>query len=358
MLISILWSDFQYVSLKRWVKTAGTVVMALVVLSEPDPYEAMRSVFIRTIYILIPLSAVLVKYFPRFGVEYARWSGGATWKGVTLGKNLLGALCLVSALFVISMLVKRSQGNQPPAVRYPKLVYLLILGLTFWLLKGPPGAYSATSIAVLIIGLATFFTMRRLKFLAHYLSRSAYIVLFGVCVVLLLMKLFDVSLLTFASWLGRDTTLTGRTDKIWGVLLPFALKHPVLGVGYGGFWVKLPADLDVGNDFVNQAHNGYLDVFLQLGVVGLILLVPLMISFFNKARSEFERDYEWASLRISFLPVMLLHNLTETSFVASTMLLWNFFVFLMVVHPERPIHELETHASHWETRRTRNETIL
>ncbi|HEV7926175.1 MAG TPA: hypothetical protein VGR14_12510, partial [Verrucomicrobiae bacterium] len=40
MLVSILWSDFPYVSLKRWVKTAGTAVMALVVLSELEPYEA------------------------------------------------------------------------------------------------------------------------------------------------------------------------------------------------------------------------------------------------------------------------------------------------------------------------------
>ena len=61
MLVSILWSDFPLVSFKRWVKTAGTVTMALVLLTDPASLEALEAIFRRTVYILIPFSVILVK---------------------------------------------------------------------------------------------------------------------------------------------------------------------------------------------------------------------------------------------------------------------------------------------------------
>jgi exopolysaccharide production protein ExoQ len=82
MLISILWSDFPFISLKRWVRTAGCSIMALVVLSEANPYEAMHAILRRTIYVVMPLSVVLVKYYPHLGVSFGRWSGqpSYTWR--------------------------------------------------------------------------------------------------------------------------------------------------------------------------------------------------------------------------------------------------------------------------------------
>jgi exopolysaccharide production protein ExoQ len=61
---SILWSDFPFIAFKRWIKVVGHSLMVLVVLSEPRPREAMRALFRRCGYMLIPASILLIKYFP------------------------------------------------------------------------------------------------------------------------------------------------------------------------------------------------------------------------------------------------------------------------------------------------------
>lgn len=237
------------------------------------------------------------------------------------------------------MLVKRWQGTNPRMSGYHTLADLLVLFLTFWLMKGPGGVYSATSIAVLLVGLATFFTIRRENFQVRHLDRMVRTTLFGAGVAFLLVGLLEFSpLASVSSLFGRDETLTGRSDLIWDVLIPIAWKNIVFGVGYGGFWVERPDGFDF-KGHINQAHNGYLDVILELGVVGLVLLLVLIVSFFMKARREFEHNHDWASFRIAFLPVLLLHNVTETDFLRSTLPLWNLFVFLMVVYPITVYHK-------------------
>lgn len=84
---------------------------------------------------------------------------------------------------------------------------------------------------------------------------------------------------------------------------------------------------------INQAHNGYLDVFMELGIVGVILLCLCILSYFVKARMSFDIDRDWASLQIAFLAMVIVHNWTETSFLRSTILMWNLFVLFWLVGP-------------------------
>jgi O-antigen ligase len=336
MLVSVVWSDYPFVSLKRYIKNAGTVIMALVLLSEPSPCEAMRSVFVRTAYVLIPFSVILVKYFPRWGRGYTRWGGVEVWMGATMTKNTLGVLCVISAFFLFWAIVRRWQGKQPRTVRYETLADLVVLGLTLWLLNG---SKSASSLGVFMLGLATFVVLRRLRAPVRHLGGFF---LAGAGLVVLLSALSSGSPMGLAaSVLGRDRTLTGRTDEIWAPLFKIALENPLLGVGYGGFWVKPVEGLDVNGIPINEAHNGYLDVFIQLGAVGIILFVPVWVSFFRRAQREFEYDRDWASFRISILVVALLHNITETSWLGDTCLLWALFVCLFIVYPDSRAQESE-----------------
>ena len=114
MLVSILWSDIPFVAFKRWVREFTAVIMALLVLSEPAPRQALESVLRRTVYVLIPFSVLLIKYFPDLGVIYSRWTGEIQWIGVTLQKNGLGRLCLISAFFLVWTLTRRWQGGTLP----------------------------------------------------------------------------------------------------------------------------------------------------------------------------------------------------------------------------------------------------
>ena len=98
--ISVLWSDFPIVSMKRWIKEVGTLVMVFVILSDPNREEAIKAILRRSAYILVPLSVLFIKYYPEFGRGYNRWTWEVYYTGVTVGKNSLGVLCLVFGLFL------------------------------------------------------------------------------------------------------------------------------------------------------------------------------------------------------------------------------------------------------------------
>src|ERR1700730_17402870 len=93
--ISIAWSDFPFVAFKRWFKILGHPIMVLIVLTEPDPEEALRRLMKRCAYVVVPVSILFIKYYPQWGREYDSWSGLPTTKGIAIGKNLLGADCLI-----------------------------------------------------------------------------------------------------------------------------------------------------------------------------------------------------------------------------------------------------------------------
>lgn len=156
MLVSILWSDIPFISLKRWIREVVAVIMALVVATERDSRQATQRLIRRTTYILVPFSLLLIKYFPDYGVDYDRWNGALMWVGVTLQKNSLGRLCLISAFFLIWALVRAKRTADTRGARSQTCADLIVLFLTLWILKGPGTAYSATGIASLLSGLATF----------------------------------------------------------------------------------------------------------------------------------------------------------------------------------------------------------
>src|ERR1035438_9638790 len=98
LLVSVIWSDYPFVAFKRWIRDVADVVMILVILTEEDPVEAMRQVFVRCAYVLIPLSVLTMKYFVEIGRGYDYWTGTAILCGVTSGKNQLGRLALISGI--------------------------------------------------------------------------------------------------------------------------------------------------------------------------------------------------------------------------------------------------------------------
>ena len=101
MVVSTLWSDITSIALRRWTRESIVVIMALVLMSEAHPRKALESLLRRSAYILIPFSLLLIKYYPALGVAYATWSGQRMWIGVTVHKNSLSALCVVSAFFLL-----------------------------------------------------------------------------------------------------------------------------------------------------------------------------------------------------------------------------------------------------------------
>src|SRR5579872_4260128 len=67
---SVLWSSYPEVSLKRWAKSIGDLLMVLIVVTDEHPVAALRRLFSRLGFILIPASLLLIKYYPYYGRGY------------------------------------------------------------------------------------------------------------------------------------------------------------------------------------------------------------------------------------------------------------------------------------------------
>jgi len=66
-LLSILWSDYPDVSLRRWIKGLGDLVVVLIVLTERDRTAAVKKLLARVTFLLIPLSVLFIEYYPSIG---------------------------------------------------------------------------------------------------------------------------------------------------------------------------------------------------------------------------------------------------------------------------------------------------
>jgi exopolysaccharide production protein ExoQ len=329
--LSIVWSDYPFVSLKRAVKCFGAAVMVLVVLTEPKPQEAIAAVLRRCAYFIIPLSIVTIKYYPDTGIVWD-WEGDApSWTGVTTSKNILGQVAMVSTLYFLIERI-RWQGKK----EHRMIVNLYIL-MSLYLLKGSDSGVSMTSLSVLSFGLFVYWVLKTMKL--HPGRIKPFVTLICVMIFSLLLTLIWHTLSPFSESslmgkiilaMGRDITLTSRTE-IWNGVLGVAALNPIIGVGYGAFWIGRLANIPwtLGLTWtLGQAHNGYLDTYLQLGWAGIFLLMSVLISSLLKIVRAFQIDFEYSQFRMTFFLMILFVNITESSFLRGDHNLW--FLFLLV----------------------------
>jgi exopolysaccharide production protein ExoQ len=331
MLISVVWCDTPFVAFKRWIRDFEGVIMAFVLLTEPDPRQAMESVLRRTVYVSITYSLLLVKYYQQYGVWYSPWTGEIQWLGITLQKNGLGRVCLVAAFFLIWTLTRRWQGRDIPVAKYQTHAEVLLLFMTFWLLKGPSiWAASATGIYSLCFGLAAFAGLLWMKNHRIKLGANTMATVIACIMVLGILQplVGGAAVQSFTSAVGRNSTLTGRTE-IWAGLIPDVMQSPILGYGFGSFWTEARR---IAHD-IGEAHNGYLEVCLEAGMVGLLLTAIFLLSFCRKAERQLAYDYDWGCLCLCYLLMAVIHNITESSFDSFTKHLMGVLLFLGVSCP-------------------------
>ncbi len=321
--ISIAWSDFPAVSFKRWIRSTGDLVMALLVLTENKPGEAIKTLIMRIGLLLLPLSVILIKYFPDIGVAYTIDGLMKMWTGVTTHKNELGVLSLICGVFLV--------WHMMTFWRTSKIQYLqvLLLLMVFWLLRGSTSSDSKTSILAFVLSCCLLVFLKLLaarpRLVGPMILAMALIFFFfnGLSQGLANSSLYDLILKAA----GRDTTLTGRTD-LWKELLGIAAENPFFGRGYGSFWIGNTHNLWYKFIWLpTQGHNGYIDVFLELGLVGFLFLIAAIMHAAKNILKELNTDYAHASLRLVFFLMILIHNYTESSFLRGSSFLW--FIFLL-----------------------------
>lgn len=331
-LMSVMWSDYPLITFKRLFKDVGNVIMVLVVLTEREPGEAIRAVCARLAYVSIPLSILLYRYFPDWGRAYVGYRGDTQmFAGVATHKNTLGVLALVGAVFLLWDFIER-RGHQKSAAE--KLSFAsrgLVLLMCWYLLLTID---SVTSLICAFFGSALLIAFSR-DSIRQRPGRLEVCGL-GVGVVLLLLDWVFNLKETFLLSLGRDATLTTRTD-IWPILMD-SQSNPLVGVGFNTFWagqrlLQLGQNETVGG--IIQAHNGYLETYLNGGLVGVSLLMVLLVSAYMQIRRQLVIGRPEGSIRFIVLLLAIINNYSEASF-SKVGLLWFVTLFAIMQYREQP----------------------
>lgn len=324
---SVLWSDFPWVALKRWTKAVGNVVMVLVVLTDANPSAAIRRFFAWTGFLLIPVSVLLIAYFPGSGLEVHRVSGMVYYIGAATQKNGLGAICLIVGLATLWRLLEAVRDQGAGERIGPFAAHGLILALALWLLRMSD---SSTSLVCFLLGsvllVVTTFSGGR-RFAAIHASVGA---LVGIALCTLL---FSDVYASFVGTLGRSVNLTGRRG-MWATLFTMN-PNPWFGTGFESFWLgdRARAVWRRYSFHPNQAHNGYLETYLTLGWIGVGLLVTLFASGYRHVITGLQRNVPAGRLKLAFLVVAVFYNVTEAGFKVMH-LVWIAFLFAIMAVPD------------------------
>ncbi|HEY5753633.1 MAG TPA: O-antigen ligase family protein [Chthoniobacterales bacterium] len=325
LLMSAFWSDEPLVSIKRLFKDFGCVVVALIFLTETNFAEAIRAIYVRVSYLLFPLSVVFIKYFPEIGRNSSR-AGENMFTGVTTQKNTLGETVFVFSLMLIWDLTEICKEGDWREKKLPIYIRVGMLFIGLWLLLT---CDSQTSLLCLILGAVIFWSCNFLTRLQHgkgllFSALIAAAFLFGTG------QAFDLSIKALPA-MGRDATFTGRTD-IWRLVLE-QQQSPLTGFGYYVFWDS-EHGTEVKDAFmqINSAHNGFLEMYLDGGLAGCILLgFFLLVSGWRVINRLFD-GHALGRMGLVFWLLSIVYNFSESSFFRLDVLWFT----LLLVTLERP----------------------
>jgi hypothetical protein len=325
--VSLLWSDFPAVAFKRWTKTVGDLVMVLIVLSDREPLAAFKRLVARLAYVLIPLSVLFIEYYPELGGRRNERTGQSYYTGVTTNKNELGAICLCLGLGTLWRFLAVYHGQEGTGRIRRMIANGVILAMVVWLFQRIDSMTSLSTflMASALLLAANFRAVMRRPAVVHVLVAS----MVAVSAFVLFLGMHPETL----SAMARDSTLTERTD-LWARLLGL-VRNPLFGTGFESFWLgpRLEEIWRLIPWRPQQAHDGYLEVYLNLGWMGVALLVVVLATGYRTVFHALRHNDPAGSLWLAYFLVGLVYNYTEAAFFRTQTPAWVFFLFAIVSVP-------------------------
>lgn len=326
-LLSVLWSTAPEITLRRSVALVGTTLFGIYLVTRFDD-RGVLEVLAWTLGPAAVLSLLFAVALPGYGLDEGVHQGA--WRGIYPDKNSFGRIMALGTL-----------------------VFLLLAlggGRYRWLKWGGAALSAAlvvlstsSSALVLMIGMVTlvmlYFTLRwHYRVLVPWLIA---VVLVATSAALVLVA----NLEAFFALLGRDPTLTGRTT-LWAAVVSSIADRPWLGHGYSGFWLGASGPAGEVWSAVRwtppHAHNGFLDLWLDLGVVGVVCFglgfAVAAAWAFRRVRATRTADGLWP---LVFLTFTLLYNLTESTLLQQNNVFWVLYVAAAVAAVRWPAPAVE-----------------
>jgi exopolysaccharide production protein ExoQ len=263
------------------------------------------------------LSFMLAVFAPELGI-HTKDLYLNSWHGIFWTRGRLGSFMAFGSLV---MLIRMASANKKTVIVYAAL-YLLAVSLVFL-------SRSATSVIVLVLVHILFLICVAWRKWNKHLTSRHYVLIgsTGIISILLIVANLDF----FFGLLGRESSLTGRIP-MWNYLIQNVFKErPILGYGFGALWehdnFRVQMQGAVGWLYpVAAADNGFLDVLLNLGVVGLALfLTVISLACFRTVR--YARDQKSI---LGFFPLLLVVSILVTNLTLSYFFEFEFFTWFLL----------------------------
>lgn len=312
--ISVFWSSIPELTRSRSIALFGTTIFGLYLATRYTLKEQLQ-LFAWMFGIAIISSCLFAVGLPKYGIMAGLHAG--SWRGIYSHKNVLGKI-MVPSIFVFLCLAFNQKKN--------RLILWCGCILSIILLILSTSKSALLNFVLLLAALAIYQIFRwRLNFMIPGITGLATI---GFGIKIWLTANADRLLAS----VGKDATLTGRTD-LWPLVLDKIWERPLFGYGFGSFWYGWESEAAsiwyaTGWSPPN-AHNGLLDLFLDLGIVGVTIYLLAFCVNFLKASIYLRLNNNSLNLwPITYLTYIVLANLTE-----STMLIQNniFFIFYLSI---------------------------
>lgn len=320
---SFMWSTHPGLTLRRSVALLGATIVGVYFGRRFDHATQLKTLS-AVFGAIVIASLAFALALPAFGTMPQDEFLTEGWRGVFLHKNILGRM-MVLALLVFSLRLHTTRRRGVLALGSVIAAYLLIRSssATAWAL------FVALSLFFLVLGriLRTARYRHPLVLLAaSFGSLATYAVIQNVA------RLLEA--------VGRDPTLTGRLS-LWQLTIGSIRDHPLVGHGYGAFWLTSepgPAQQVARNAEwvvpIPHAHNGFLDLGLELGLVGVaVLAVGIYRSSGSALRLAASRRNDATLWPCLYIVLFVAFNVTESALVRHNDLFWALYVAAVVSLP-------------------------
>ncbi|WP_445250370.1 O-antigen ligase family protein [Microcoleus sp. OTE_8_concoct_300] len=253
--------------------------------------------------------------------------GAGDFVGLTQSKNSLGG---VLALCTAFWYLHYSQGAKTNKERW---ISLGLMFFSFYLVRANKSGGALVVTIILIIAVSSLNFLKKLSFQWAFTAIICFLVVSIIMTVFVVDNLEEI----IVGGLGKDLTLTGRTE-FWPQLIDAVNQRPWFGYGYYGFFQQdklgpaTPAYfIYTSNGFQpKNPHNGAIGILLAFGWPGLILMmISLLLNLAYAVRYLSRSTLEEAGMPICFLVSIIMSNITE-GYIVTTGNAWLSYVMLTV----------------------------
>jgi len=302
----MIWSEDAGLTIRRGFAVLATTLFGLDFAVRYSIREQVR-LFGIALGLAVAISVVVEIFFHGL-VPTVDTSYPDAWNGAFVQKNDFARVVVLAGILVLM----RTRNFMVSTGTVAASVGLILL------------CHSRTALVVFVAMLVLLRVFR----LRHRGSRALIAGIAGVLIVSALLSVV-VDMDSMAGLLGRDATLTGRTN-IWAMALESVAEKPLLGYGYSAFWNVAPEADRISNILhwkVPHAHNGFIDLTLQLGLAGLALFLLVYVIAVREAMAfAYSDPGEEAMWPLAYLAFIVLYQVTESTIFVGNTILWMVYV--------------------------------